>query len=406
MADEYEINRHLFDHVILPVYTPADFIPVKALGSKVWDQQNKDYIDFAGGIAVMALGHCHPKLVEALRQQSEKLWHIGNLFTNEPALRLATKIINATFAECVFFANSGAEANEAALKLARRYAITQFSPYKTKIISFYNAFHGRTLFTVSVGGQAKYSDGFGPKPADIVHVPFNNLGAVRAVIDDHTCAVIAEPIQGEGGVIPATDEFIKGLRQLCSHYNALLIFDEIQTGMGRTGKLFAYMHYDVKPDIVTSAKGIGGGFPISAMLTTHSIGHVLTPGSHGTTYGGNPLACAVAETAFDLINHPNLLSGVERRHKLFIECIDKINKQVNIFDSPRGMGLLIGLPLKPIYKNITQRILQNAVQEGLLLLNAGNDIIRFAPSLIITMEEIQLGMNRLLKAIIKAISNQ
>lgn len=406
MTDECKINRQLFDQVILPIYAPADFIPVRAFGSRVWDQQNKEYIDFAGGIAVTGLGHCHPDLVKSLQQQSEKLWHVSNIFTNEPALRLATKIINATFAERVFFANSGAEANEAALKLARYHAVTRFSPYKTKIISFFNGFHGRTLFTVSVGGQSKYSDGFGPKPADIIHVPFNNLAAVQAVMDDHTCAVIVEPIQGEGGVIPATSEFLHGLRQLCNQYNALLIFDEVQTGMGRTGKLFAYMHYAIKPDILTTAKAIGGGFPISAMLTTHYIAQAFGPGSHGTTYGGNPLACAVAETAFELINNQDLLSGVEQRRKIFIKAIDKINQQVNIFDTPRGMGLLIGLPLKTAYKDLAPAILNAASKEGVMLLKAGTNVIRLTPSLIITTEEINLGIERLLNAIIKVISNK
>ncbi len=202
MTEKTAVTRSTFDQVILPVYAPAQFVPVKGKGSRVWDQQGKEYIDFSGGIAVTALGHCHPALVEALKQQGETLWHTSNVFTNEPALRLATKLIAATFADRVFFANSGAEANEAAFKLARHYAITRHSPYKTKIIAFNNAFHGRTLFTVSVGGQPKYSDGFGPKPADIVHVPFNDLAAVKAVMDDHTCAVVMEPIQGKGALLP------------------------------------------------------------------------------------------------------------------------------------------------------------------------------------------------------------
>ncbi|KLU18143.1 acetylornithine aminotransferase, partial [Proteus mirabilis] len=226
------INRATYDQVMLPIYSPAEFIPVKGMGSRVWDQQGKSYIDFAGGIAVLALGHAHPALNQALKEQSEKLWHVSNIFTNEPALCLAQKLIDNTFAERVFFANSGAEANEAAFKLARHYAITRHSPYKTKIIAFHHAFHGRTLFTVSVGGQPKYADGFGPKPADIVHVPFNDLDAVKAVIDDHTCAIVLEPVQGEGGVTAATSEFMRGLRALCDKHQALLVLDEVQTGMG------------------------------------------------------------------------------------------------------------------------------------------------------------------------------
>uniref|UniRef100_UPI001F4EE18C bifunctional acetylornithine/succinyldiaminopimelate transaminase n=1 Tax=Rosenbergiella epipactidis TaxID=1544694 RepID=UPI001F4EE18C len=293
------ITRELFNEVILPIYAPAQFVPVKGQGSRVWDQQGKEYIDFAGGIAVTALGHCHPALVEALKKQSEQLWHLSNIYTNEPALRLAQKLTAATFADRVFFANSGAEANEAAFKLARYYATQKISPYKTKIIAFHHAFHGRTFFTVTVGGQPKYSDGFGPKPADIVHVPFNDLEAVKAVIDDHTCAIVVEPIQGEGGVTPATPEFLTGLRQLCDQHQALLVFDEVQTGMGRTGKLFAYEHTGVIPDILTTAKALGGGFPVSAMLTREAIAQAMTAGTHGTTFGGNPMACAVAEASLD-----------------------------------------------------------------------------------------------------------
>lgn len=292
--EQTAITRATFDEVILPIYAPAEFIPVKGQGSRIWDQQGKEYVDFAGGIAVTALGHCHPALVNALKTQGETLWHISNVFTNEPALRLGRKLIEATFAERVVFMNSGTEANETAFKLARHYACVRHSPFKTKIIAFHNAFHGRSLFTVSVGGQPKYSDGFGPKPADIIHVPFNDLHAVKAVMDDHTCAVVVEPIQGEGGVTAATPEFLQGLRELCDQHQALLVFDEVQCGMGRTGDLFAYMHYGVTPDILTSAKALGGGFPISAMLTTAEIASAFHPGSHGSTYGGNPLSCAVA----------------------------------------------------------------------------------------------------------------
>ena len=224
--EQTAITRATFDEVILPIYAPAEFIPVKGQGSRIWDQQGKEYVDFAGGIAVTALGHCHPALVNALKTQGETLWHISNVFTNEPALRLGRKLIEATFAERVVFMNSGTEANETAFKLARHYACVRHSPFKTKIIAFHNAFHGRSLFTVSVGGQPKYSDGFGPKPADIIHVPFNDLHAVKAVMDDHTCAVVVEPIQGEGGVTAATPEFLQGLRELCDQHQALLVFDE------------------------------------------------------------------------------------------------------------------------------------------------------------------------------------
>ncbi|EKN3345835.1 aspartate aminotransferase family protein [Yersinia ruckeri] len=399
MIEKSVVNRSTFDRVILPVYAPAQFIPVKGKGSRVWDQQGNEYIDFAGGIAVTALGHCHPALVMALHQQGEMLWHTSNVFTNEPALRLAEKLIAATFADRVFFANSGGEANEAAFKLARHYAIERHSPYKTKIIAFHHAFHGRTLFTVSVGGQPKYSDGFGPKPADIIHVPFNDLAAVKAVIDDHTCAVVLEPIQGEGGVTAATPEFLQGLRDLCDQHQALLLFDEVQSGMGRSGKLFTYMHYGVIPDILTTAKALGGGFPISAMLTTEEIASVMTVGTHGTTYGGNPLACAVAEAALDVINTPKVLNGIAQRHELFVTALTAMGQQYDLFSDIRGMGLLVGAELKPQFHGQARNFLTAAAANGLMILNAGPNVLRFAPSLVIELKDIEQGMQRFAQAV-------
>lgn len=403
MTEQQAVNRQTFDQVMLPIFSPAEFIPVRGEGSRVWDQQGKEYIDFAGGIAVLALGHCHPSLVAAVREQSEKLWHVSNIFTNEQALKLAQKLVNATFADRVFFVNSGSEANEAAFKLARRYAITKYSPYKTKIIAFKQAFHGRTLFTVSVGGQAKYADGFGPKPADIIHVPFNDLAAVKAVIDENTCAVVLEPVQGEGGVTAATSEFLQGVRQLCDENNALLIFDEVQSGMGRTGKLFTYMHYGVAPDILTTAKALGGGFPISAMITTDEIAKTMEVGAHGTTYGGNPLACAVGNAAFDIINTDEVLDGVQKCHQLFVSHLNQLNDKYDIFSEIRGMGLLIGAELKGRLLNRSRDILQACAVEGLMTLNAGPNVLRFTPSLIISEEEIHQGMAKLETAIQKLL---
>lgn len=404
VADKLTVTRSTFDEVILPVYAPAQFVPVKGKGSRVWDQQGKEYIDFSGGIAVTALGHCHPALVEALKTQGEMLWHTSNVFTNEPSLRLASKLIAATFAERVFFANSGAEANEAAFKLARYYASKRYSPYKSKIIAFHNAFHGRTLFTVSVGGQPKYSDGFGPKPADIVHVPFNDLAAVKAVIDDHTCAIVVEPIQGEGGIVPATPEFMQGLRQLCDEHQALLVLDEVQSGMGRSGKLFACEHYGVKPDILTTAKALGGGFPVSAMLTTNEIASTMAPGVHGTTYGGNPLACAVAEAALDIINTEEVLSGVETRREQFVTALKALDAKLDLFSEIRGKGLLIGAELKLQHAGKARDILNAAAAEGVMILNAGTDVIRFAPSLVIEPADIEEGMTRFAAAVKKVLA--
>lgn len=395
------VSRADFDRYIVPVYCPASFIPVKGQGSKVWDQEGREYIDFTGGIAVNVLGHANPALIEALNEQAHKLWHVSNIFTNEPALQLAKKLTEATFAERAFFSNSGAEANEAALKLARRYAFDNFGEDKFEIISTINSFHGRTYFTVSTGGQPKYSAGFGPKIEGITHLPYNDLAAMEATISDKTCAVIIEPIQGESGVLPAEQAYLEGIRKLCDKHNALLIFDEVQTGMGRTGKLFAYMHYNVIPDILTNAKCLGGGFPIGAMLTTEAIAKHFSVGVHGTTYGGNPLACAVANKVVDIVNTEQTLQGVASRRALFQEELERIGKQYNIFSQVRGKGLLIGCVLTPEWQERTKEILQAAEQQGLMLLQAGPEVLRLAPSLIIDEADIKEGLIRLEQAIAK-----
>lgn len=398
------LNRAAFDQFMVPNYAPAAFVPVRGEGSRVWDQEGKEYIDFAGGIAVNSLGHCHPVLVNALTTQAHKLWHVSNVFTNEPALELAQKLVAATFADKVFFCNSGAEANEAALKLARRAAIERFGEQKHKVISTLNSFHGRTFFTVTVGGQPKYSDGFGPKPTGIEYFEYNNLDALKALINDETACVIIEPIQGEGGVMPADAAFLQGVRDLCTQHNAFLIFDEVQSGMGRSGSLFAYQEYGVVPDILTSAKSLGGGFPIGAMLTTEEIAKHLVVGTHGTTYGGNPLACAVASAVLDVINTPETLAGVRVKHAQFAEGIAAINAKYNVFSQVRGLGLLMGAVLAEQYKDRAKDILGLAAQNGLMVLMAGPNVVRFAPSLVITDEEINQGLARFEAAIAQFVA--
>lgn len=398
------ITRALFDEVMVPNYAPAAIIPVRGEGSRLWDQEGRDYIDFAGGIAVTVLGHAHPKLVAALTEQGQKLWHVSNVLVNEPALKLARRLCELTFAERVFFANSGAEANEAALKLARKYATDHGGPDKREIIAFTPSFHGRTLFTVTVGGQAKYTEGFEPLPPGITHVPFNDLPALAAVISDRTCAVIVEPVLGESGVVSATQEFLEGVRALCDQHRALLIFDEVQTGNGRTGHLYAYMGYGVTPDILTTAKGLGGGFPISAMLTTSTIAASLTVGSHGTTYGGNPLACAVAGAALELLADPALLAGVRHKHERFLAGLHRINQRFKVFRELRGKGLLLGCELTEAWHGRSRDFIKAALEEGLLVLVAGPDVVRLAPSLIIPDELIEAGLQRFEQAIARLVS--
>ncbi|EOL9008303.1 aspartate aminotransferase family protein [Cronobacter sakazakii] len=392
------ITRQNFDEWMIPVYAPAAFIPVRAEGSTLWDQEGKEYIDFAGGIAVNALGHAHPKLREALETQAAKIWHTGNGYTNEPVLRLAKRLIDATFADRVFFCNSGAEANEAALKLARKYAHDHYGAQKSGIVAFKNAFHGRTLFTVSAGGQPAYSQDFAPLPPQISHAVFNDLDSAAALINDDTCAVIVEPVQGEGGVVPATKAFLKGLRELCDRHNALLIFDEVQTGVGRTGHLYAYMHYGVTPDVLSTAKALGGGFPIGAMLTTERCAAVMGVGTHGTTYGGNPLAGAVAGQVLDLVNTPEMLDGVKARHDAFVEQLNAINQRLGLFKEIRGLGLLIGCVLKDEYAGKAKAISLAAAKEGAMVLIAGANVLRFAPALNISHQEIETGLARMARA--------
>lgn len=386
------VTRADFDRVMVPNYAPASFVPVRGRGSRVWDQQGKEYIDLAGGIAVSCVGHTHPALIEALTKQANQIWHLSNVLTNEPALRLASKLVDATFAEKVFFANSGAEANEAAFKLARRYAIEKFGPEKIEIISFTNSFHGRTFFTVTVGGQPKYSDGFGPKPEGITHLPYNDIAALEAAISDKTCAVVMEPMQGEGGVTPSTKAFIEAARALATKHNALLIFDEVQTGVGRTGSLYAYQEYGVTPDILTSAKGLGGGFPIGAMLTTSEIASHFAVGVHGSTYGGNALGCAVAEAVIDIVNTPEVLAGVKSKHQRFVTALRAIGEKYDCFSEVRGMGLLIGAALKPEYAGKAKDFMNLAAEAGLMILQAGPDVLRLAPSLLIEDADIDAAM--------------
>ena len=395
------VSRSLFDEVMVPNYAPSKIIPVKGEGSRVWDQQGSEYIDFAGGIAVNCLGHCHPALVGALKEQADKLWHLSNVMTNEPALQLAQTLVDATFAEKVYFANSGAEANEAALKLARRFAKDNFGEHKNQIIAFKQGFHGRTFFTVTVGGQPAYSDGFGPKPEAIVHGEFNNLDSLKTLINDNTCAVMVEPVQGEGGVLPATADFIKGVRELCDAHKALLIFDEVQTGVGRTGKLYAYMGYGVTPDILTTAKALGGGFPIGAMLTTSAIAKHLVVGTHGSTYGGNPLACAVALAAVNTVNTPAVLNGVMAKAKLLQDGLQKINEKYHVFSEVRGAGLLIGAVLNSDYAGKARDVMLAAADEGLMCLVAGTSVVRFTPSLVVPDADIAEGLARFERAVAK-----
>lgn len=396
---DLDVSRSDFDTYMTPNYAPADMVLVRGEGSRAWDQDGRDYIDFAGGIAVNALGHANPDLQSALIEQSSKIWHVSNAYATEPSIQLARALVDATFAERVFFANSGGEANEAALKLARRYAFDRYGVDKAEIISFNKSFHGRTFFTVTVGGQPRYSDGFGPKPGAITHLPFNDLDAIGESFSDNVCAVMVEPIQGEGGLVAGDPLFLRRLRDLCDQHNALLIFDEVQSGMGRTGDLYAYMGYDVVPDILTTAKALGGGIPIGAMLTTDEVGSSLVVGTHGSTYGGNPLVTAVALEALKIINEPSFLAAVTTKANHLFGRLDAINQQANVFAEFRGKGLWAGAVLRAELAGQAKVVIDAALANGLMALRAGPDIVRFAPALNITEEELDEGLARFAQAL-------
>jgi succinylornithine transaminase family protein len=398
-------TRADFDRYLVPNYAPADFLPVSGQGSRVTDQTGKEYIDLTSGVAVTALGHAHPELIAALTEQASKAWHFSNYYTNEAVLKLAKQLVAASFAERVFFCNSGAEANEAAFKLARKIAFDQQLPEKHELVSCTQSFHGRTLFTVSVGGQPKYTQGFAPVPDGLHHVTFNDIAALKAAVNQNTCAVVIEPIQGEGGVTPATTAYLQAARALCDEFNAVLIFDEVQTGVGRSGQFYAYQHYGVTPDILTSAKGLGGGFPIGAMLTLEKYARYFNVGTHGTTYGGNPLACAVASKVVELVNTPDVLSGVTTRGEQLKQGLAAINAKYAVFKEIRGVGLLIGAELADAYKNKANDFSLAAQHEGLMILVAGPNVLRFAPSLIIPEADLALGLELLEQAIAKLVTN-
>lgn len=400
------VSRDLYEHVMVPNYAPVPVIPVDGLGARLWDQDGTEYIDFASGIAVNALGHCHPDLVEALTRQARRLWHTSNIFANEPAIRLAHALTQASFADRVFFANSGAEANEAAFKLARRHGVRTGGEEKHEIVANLNSFHGRSLFTVSVAGQPKYSEGFGPPIAGIRHVAFNDIQALEAAVSSRTCAVVIEPVQGESGVLPASRAYLLRARELCNRHGALLIFDEVQTGMGRLGTLFGYQHFDVVPDVMTLAKAIGCGFPLSAMLATEEAARHLEVGTHGSTFGGNPLACAVGETVLKIINQPAVLRGVQTRHAHFVSALTAIGKRHDLFQEVRGIGLLLGCVLTDRWKGQARQVMNCCLEHGVMVLQAGPDVIRLAPSLVIAEAEIDEGLERLATAAKQLSSTQ
>lgn len=382
--------RGIYDNVMLPNYSPANFIPKEARGSRIWDQDNKEYVDFGGGIAVNSLGHSHPDLIKALSEQSKKFWHLSNYLSNEPAINLAKKLTDLTFAENVFLSNSGTEANEAAIKIARKFHSSK-NNQRNEIVSFQNSFHGRSLLNISLGSSEMHRSGFEPLMPGIKHGEFNNVSNLGSLITKKTAAVIVEPVQGEAGVYTASKEFLKELREECTKQGALLIIDEVQSGIGRMGSLYGYMQYDIKPDIVTSAKGLGGGIPIGATLTTKVIGECMQPGTHGSTFGGNPMSCAVANEVVSIVSEKDFLNDVLEKEQLFLDLLSEF-KTKGIFSEVRSAGLWIGCDL---IDKTANEVLDQAYDAGLIMVSAGSSCLRLAPALNITNEEIEQGINLL-----------
>ncbi|MGE5453740.1 MAG: aspartate aminotransferase family protein [Methylocystaceae bacterium] len=372
---------------VMNTYNRFPLAVVSGKGCRVKDADGKDYLDFGSGIAVTSLGHAPDELVSALTTQAEQLWHCSNLYWIEPQVTLAEKLVKASGLGKAFFCNSGAEANEAAIKLARKYFFRQEKD-RYEIISFHHSFHGRTLGSLAATGQDKYHQGFAPMTPGFVRAEYNNLDSVKQAITKHTAAIIVEVVQGEGGVHPANPEFLFGLRELCDTEQIILIFDEVQTGMGRTGTLFAGEQYGIQPDIITLAKALGGGYPLAAMLASDKVASGFAPGDHASTFGGNPLGCAVANKVIDTMTAPGFLSQVQERAAYLQTQLEQLAKVSKHFVEVRGLGMLLAVqlscPAAPVVKA--------CLEQGMLILSAGIDIIRVAPPLVISHQEIDEGV--------------
>lgn len=394
-----KITRKTFDEVMFPCYNPMNMVIKKAHGSYVFDNEGNKYVDLTSGIAVNCLGHTPEGVQKVIKKTCKNLIHVSNIFCNEYTLSLAKKLTSLTGYDKVFFVNSGAEANETALKLARRVAFDDYGAEKNEIISFVNSFHGRTFFSVTVGGQESYSDGFGPKPAAITHIPYNDIATFEKTISDKTCAVILEPIQGEGGIIKADDVFLVKVRELCDKFHAALIFDEVQTGVARSGTLYAYEQTPVKPDILTSAKGLASGLPIGAVLTYDNFAKHFVPGTHGSTFGGNALACSVGCYVLDKVSDKKFLENVKATSEYIKAAIRKLDEKHHVFDDVRGEGLLMGLVLNKKYSGKSGALQKECFKHKLLTLTAHGDVLRLAPALNIKKSVVDEAMKLLDKAL-------
>jgi acetylornithine/N-succinyldiaminopimelate aminotransferase len=385
---------------LLPNYARADLAFERGEGAWLWTVDGRRFLDFGSGIATASLGHGHPHLARAIAEQAAKVMHVSNLYRIPQAERLAQRLVDTTFADSVFFCNSGAEANEGMIKMMRRAMYDAGKPERFRFIVFEGAFHGRTLATLAATGNAKYLEGFGPVVEGFDQVPFNNMNAVRNAVGPATAGIIVEPLQGEGGVRPADMQFLRDLRAVCDEYGLVLGMDEVQSGMGRTGKLFAHEWAGIVPDVMSAAKGIGGGFPLGAVLAKEQYAKALKPGTHGTTFGGNPLACAAGNAVLDVILAPGFLEEVQRKGNRLRTELDKLAREFpQVYEDARGMGLLQGLKCV-----LPQGEVQAAcVAEGLMAITAGENVLRLAPPLVITAADLDEAMAMLRRATLRVL---
>jgi len=383
---------------VMGTYARQDIVFARGEGAWLYTEDGTRYLDFGSGVAVNALGHAHPRLVAALTEQAHKLWHTSNLYRVAGQETLADRLAKLTFADKAFFCNSGAEACEGAIKIARRYHYVSGRPERTRIITLQGAFHGRTLATLAAGGNEKYLEGFAPKADGFDQVPFGDLEALKSAIGPDTAAIMVEPIQGEGGVRTLTRECLEGMRALCDAHGLLLIFDEVQTGVGRTGQLFAYQRFGVTPDVMAIAKGLGGGFPVGAVLATAEAATGMTPGTHGSTFGGNPLAMAVAGAVLDVVTEPGFLEQVRDKALRLKQQLARIKDQHSgVVEEVRGEGLLTGLKLKSTV--VPAELVKAALAEKLLLVGAGDNTVRIIPPLNIPDADLNEGIERVGRAL-------
>jgi len=382
---------------IMNTYKRFPIVLRKGRGMKVWSTDGKEYLDFVGGVAVNILGHCHPKVVIAIQKQAQRLLHVSNYYHIGPQIRLAKLLVQHTFADKVFFCNSGAEANEAAIKLARKYSKENVNPNRFEIITAENSFHGRTLAALTATGQEKFQKGFEPLVPGFKHVPFNDVDAIGQAITMNTCAIMLEPVQGEGGVKIPDPDYLKEVRKICDENSLLLILDEVQTGMGRTGKFFAYEHFGITPDIMTIAKGLGGGVPIGAMLATDKVALAFQPGTHASTFGGNPLVCAAAVTTIEtLLEDGFILDQCNRMSEYMKERLINLREKFpHLIADIRGLGLLIGMELTRDCDSVVKACLEM----GVLVNCAAGNVLRFIPPLIVQKKDIDHLINVLEKAL-------